>query len=125
MSERKVGHISEILEDRPFLVETEGFAIGIVRVKDRLYGFENRCCHQGGPVCLGDIYGRMEPVLGPNNELLGERMNNEARRLVCPWHGWEYDLETGECVTDRNLKLKKIPVHRRGDEVYIEWEESP
>jgi len=27
--------------------------------------------------------------------------------LVCPWHGYEYDIKTGECAGDRKLKLRK------------------
>ena len=36
--------------------------------------------------------------------------------FVCPWHGYEYDLKTGECVGDRKLKLRKFEVVKRGDD---------
>ena len=39
--------------------------------------------------------------------------------FVCPWHGYEYELETGQCVGDRKLKLKKFEVVRRGDDIYV------
>ena len=29
--------------------------------------------------------------------------------FVCPWHGYEYDLKTGECAADRRLRLKSYP----------------
>ena len=38
---------------------------------------------------------------------------------ICPWHGYEYDMKTGECVSDRKLKLRKYKVVEKGDEVYV------
>ena len=31
----------------------------------------------------------------------------------------EYDMKTGECVSDRKLKLRKYKVVEKGDEVYV------
>jgi nitrite reductase/ring-hydroxylating ferredoxin subunit len=39
--------------------------------------------------------------------------------FVCPWHGYEYDIKTGECAADRRLRLKSYKVVRRGDEIYV------
>ena len=34
--------------------------------------------------------------------------------FVCPWHGMEYDMKTGECVSDRKMKLRSYKVLRKG-----------
>ena len=39
--------------------------------------------------------------------------------IVCTWHGYEYDLKTGECIGDRKLKLRKFDVIERGGDVYV------
>jgi nitrite reductase/ring-hydroxylating ferredoxin subunit len=39
--------------------------------------------------------------------------------FVCPWHGYEYELTTGECVGDRKLKLRKYEVVRRGEDIFV------
>ena len=39
--------------------------------------------------------------------------------FACPWHGYEYDLKTGECIGDRKLKLRKYNVVKRGDEMFV------
>ena len=31
----------------------------------------------------------------------------------------EYDIKTGECAGDRRLKLRKYPVVRRGEEIFV------
>ena len=39
--------------------------------------------------------------------------------FVCPWHGMEYDMMTGECISDRKLKLKKYKVVTKGEDLYV------
>jgi len=43
----------------------------------------------------------------------------EEIHFVCPWHGYEYDLKTGECAADRNLKLRKFEVLKRWEDIYV------
>ena len=31
----------------------------------------------------------------------------------------EYDMKTGECVSDRKLKLRKYKSCKKGDELYV------
>lgn len=96
--------------------ETE---IGIFRVGGEFYAYENVCLHQGGPVCEGMILGRVETVLGEDRSVVEERFSEEKIHIICPWHGWEYDIATGECAADRRLRLRKYEIVRRGDEVYV------
>jgi nitrite reductase/ring-hydroxylating ferredoxin subunit len=39
--------------------------------------------------------------------------------FVCPWHGYEYDLKTGECIGNRKLKLKNYKVAVREGNIYV------
>jgi nitrite reductase/ring-hydroxylating ferredoxin subunit len=73
------------------IVQAGRRSIGVFRVGDRFYAINNYCPHQGGPLCLG----RTKPWVsssGPGEFVLGE----EEALLACPWHGWEYDLATGQ-----------------------------
>jgi nitrite reductase/ring-hydroxylating ferredoxin subunit len=73
------------------IVTIGGRSIGVFRIGDRFYGIRNRCPHQGGPLCVG----RLAPWArssGPGDF----RMEDEITLLACPWHGWEYDIETGQ-----------------------------
>jgi nitrite reductase (NADH) small subunit len=93
--------------------------VGIFRVDGGLRAYENRCRHQGGPVCTGEILGRYEAVLNPDGTIAGERFVDSEPRLVCPWHGWEYDLATGRSAADRRYSLKRYEVAVREGEVYV------
>ena len=55
---------------------------------------------------------QVEDVIGPDKTWVGQKFSDEHVNFVCPWHGYEYDLKTGECVADRRLRLKKYNVVR-------------
>jgi len=49
----------------------------------------------------------------------GMRFNHDEMHIVCPWHGWEYDLETGVMVADRTFRLRKYDVVEKEDGIYV------
>lgn len=118
-SEVLVGTRSDFDEDGRRIISVGPLDIGVLRHDGRFYAYENRCVHQGGPVCEGRIIGRVEAVLAPDKTLVKERFSETEIHLVCPWHGYEYDLATGECAFDRRLKLKRFAVVEKGDEIYV------
>lgn len=97
----------------------DGREVGVFRVHGRLVAYENRCAHQGGPVCTGVILGRCEQILAPDKTVLREVLNAEHPHLICPWHGWEYDLETGECAANRRYRLRSIEVSEHDGNAYL------
>ncbi|MGH2874313.1 MAG: Rieske (2Fe-2S) protein [Solirubrobacteraceae bacterium] len=101
------------------LISFGSIEIGVICHEGRFFAYENRCVHQGGPVCEGRIIGRVEAVLGGDKTLLGERFSETEIHLVCPWHGYEYDLETGECAADRHRRLRRYEVIVREEQVYV------
>jgi nitrite reductase/ring-hydroxylating ferredoxin subunit len=83
------------LEDFPpgdrRIVKAGSRSIGVFRVEDDFFAIRNRCPHQGGPLCMG----RLAPWAV--SDAPGQvRMDGPPRLIACPWHGWEYDLETGQ-----------------------------
>lgn len=69
--------------------------IGIFNVAGRFYAIRNRCAHQGGPVCSGNLLGTLRSPRPGEFEF-----DSSKKLLECPWHGWEYDLETGQSWFD-------------------------
>ena len=43
----------------------------------------------------------------------------EGEVVTCPWHHWEYNVRTGELVTNPTVKLVTYPVHVDGDEIKV------
>ncbi|HEY1713975.1 MAG TPA: Rieske (2Fe-2S) protein [Solirubrobacteraceae bacterium] len=73
------------------IVQAGSRSIGVFRVGDRFYGIRNRCPHQGGPLCRGHLLD--DAVADAPGR---PRISENPTRIACPWHGWEYDLETGQ-----------------------------
>jgi nitrite reductase/ring-hydroxylating ferredoxin subunit len=73
------------------IIAVGGRSIGVFRVGDRYFAIRNRCPHQGGPLCLGRV------LDGAVSHAPGEaRLKDATPMLACPWHGWEYELESGQ-----------------------------
>lgn len=119
MAECLAGHVSDFGPTGRVLLEVDGTEIGVFRMGDGFYAYENKCLHQGGPACEGLILGKVEQPLAPDKTAGTERFSTQVLHFVCPWHGWEYEMATGRCAADKSLRLKSFEVVRRGDEVYV------
>jgi nitrite reductase (NADH) small subunit len=119
VAELLVGKLSDFDGDARLIVTFGDTEVGVFRRDGNLYAYENFCLHQGGPACEGVVIGKVEPVFAEDRSVVEERFSEKEVHFVCPWHGWEYDLATGECAADRRLRLKKYEVVQRGDEVYV------
>jgi len=86
-----VGRADEFPVGKFRIVEVEGREIGITQLATGEFrAVRNRCPHKGAPVCKGIIGGTWLPC-GVGEMVYG----SEGQVLVCPWHGYEYDLNTG------------------------------
>jgi nitrite reductase/ring-hydroxylating ferredoxin subunit len=86
-----VGRVSDFCDGDRKIVDVSGKSIGVFRVGGEFYALRNRCPHQFGPLCDGTLAPRA--VSGGPGDL---RMDPGPPLLACPWHGWEYDLATGQ-----------------------------
>ena len=77
--------------------------IAVFDVGGQLLAIDNTCLHVGNPIDDGFVQGRY---------------------VTCPWHGWRYDLRTGELMTafGRRPGLRTYPVRVEGDLVQVEVE---
>jgi nitrite reductase/ring-hydroxylating ferredoxin subunit len=118
MSEVAVGKLSDLPDGDYRIFSLDTIEVGIFRLGDRVLAYENVCPHAGGPVCQGKIFNRVEEVLAPDMKSKGLRFSKQ-RHVVCPWHGYEFDLETGCHPGDPRVRLTPIPVDVRDGEIYV------
>jgi nitrite reductase/ring-hydroxylating ferredoxin subunit len=119
MAEQYVGKIAEFKDGDRRIIFAGDNEIGIFRHEGQFYAYSNFCLHQGGPACEGLTIAKVEERLLPDKTSQGLYFSDSEMHFVCPWHGYEYDMKTGECVSDRKLKLRKYKVVEKGDEVYV------
>jgi nitrite reductase/ring-hydroxylating ferredoxin subunit len=86
-----VGKVSDFENGDRKIVDVNGKSIGVFRVDDQFYALRNRCPHQYGPLCVGTLAPRAVSA-GPGDV----KMDSGPPLLACPWHGWEYDIATGQ-----------------------------
>jgi len=119
MKEIYVGDVSAF-EERGRKVFAEGdLEIGVFRIGDAFHAWENNCPHMGGPVCQGRILNRVEEVLDASKASLGPRFVDEDIHLICPWHGFEFDIRTGTHPGDPGTKLKGFETRVKEGKVYV------
>ena len=93
-----VARTDEVPPGEARVVEREGLFLAVFNVDGTFYVSDNTCLHRGGP--LGDGF-------------------LEGGVVTCPWHGWQYDVRTGENVGSPNLTVRTYPVVVEGGQVKI------
>ncbi len=119
MTEIHVARASDIPHGERRVVTHNGTEIGVFHWEGAFYAYENLCVHQGGPACEGLLMHKVEDVLASDRTFKGQRFSKDEIHFVCPWHGYEYDLKTGECAADRRLRLRRFQVIDRSGEIYV------
>ena len=99
----------------------DGVEIGVFNVDGTFVAYRNYCPHQGAPVCRGRVGGTTLPS-APGHYVYGR----EGRILHCPWHGWQFDLESGEALGHRaRLAPVQVAVEDGMLVVYVPKKASP
>jgi len=108
-----VARVDEIPVGGRKIVDVSGYSIGVFNVDGVFVAVLNVCPHELGPVCLGRVGGTTLPSAP------GEyRWGREGEILACPWHGWEFDLRTGQALADRR-HLRLFPTSVEHGTVFV------
>jgi nitrite reductase/ring-hydroxylating ferredoxin subunit len=113
------GSSDGIPEKGRLVVDIGDRTVGIFRVGGRLFAYENSCPHMGGPVCQGLIIPAVREVLNDRQVSTGYAFDESEMRIVCPWHGYEYSIETGSHPAKESIRLKRVAVEEEGGDVYV------
>ena len=73
--------------------------IALANVDGKFHAINNVCFHRGGPLGEGELEGTV---------------------VICPWHGWQYDVTTGKLVTNPAVGVLCYPVEVRGEDVFVD-----
>jgi nitrite reductase (NADH) small subunit len=76
-----------------------GREIALFNIDGHIYALGNSCPHMGGPLGEGEI---------------------EDCMVTCPWHGWQFDIKSGECQNMPGDDASSIPLIVQGDDIFIE-----
>jgi nitrite reductase (NADH) small subunit len=79
--------------------EVAGKTICVANVNGACTAIDNVCLHMGGPLGQGSV---------------------ENGKVVCPWHGWEYDAQTGALEGDPKTKIDVYPLKVENGDVLVD-----
>lgn len=115
MTAHRVALASEVAIGCPILVSLAELEIGLFRVGDQIVAWRNHCPHMAAPVCRGRVTGTWLP-----SAVYEYEPGLDGQVLQCPWHGWEFDLLSGEhLAAGSSARLKGYPVEVRDGEVFV------
>jgi NAD(P)H-dependent nitrite reductase small subunit len=99
----RVASLKAIPENEGVLVEAAGQAIALFRRGTEVFAIGDSCPHMGAPLSDGYV---------------------DGNSVVCPWHGWVFDLKTGASMFDDEAGVPAYRVVVEGDDVYVELAEA-
>jgi 3-phenylpropionate/trans-cinnamate dioxygenase ferredoxin subunit len=95
MARHVVATVGEISPGASKLVTVKGREIGLFNVNGEYFALANKCPHEGASLCAGRLVGLAQSE-GPSDY----RLLRQGEFLKCPWHGWEFDVRTGQSWCD-------------------------
>lgn len=94
----RVGSVAALRGGQPLEASVDGKLVAVFAVGDGFVATQGICPHATGPLHEGEVEGRV---------------------LTCPWHGWQFDLDSGVCEEDPCLKLERYEVRIEGDDILV------
>jgi nitrite reductase/ring-hydroxylating ferredoxin subunit len=119
MSGTRVCGLSDIADGGRKVVDVSGLEVGIFRLGDDCFAYENTCPHLAGPVCQGKILPRVLEAVADDRTSRGRVFSKTQMNIICPWHGFEFDIRTGQHPTDRRVRLRRVPLQIVDGAIYL------
>ena len=113
------GRSDGIPDNGRLVVDIGDTTVGIFRVGGKLFAYENSCPHMGGPVCQGLIIPAVREIVNDQKVSTGYAFDESEMRIVCPWHGYEFAIETGSHPAKSSIRLRRVEVDENGGDVYV------
>ena len=93
-----MGTLAELTPGKAIEKRIMARRIAVFNVDGKLYGIESDCKHMKASLQKGKV---------------------ENDVVTCPWHSWQYDIKTGQCLTVNKFKLKTYEVEVDGNDVFV------
>jgi len=100
MAKYELCDLSELPEGTCKSFKVEGRGVALFNVDGTLYATQDFCRHKGGSLGKGELQGSI---------------------VVCPLHGWRFDVITGDCLTQPHCKkLRLFPTYIDGERILVD-----
>lgn len=117
--EIEVGVASAFSDPGRKIVDIDGVEIAVFCQGGEFFAYENVCPHRGGPACQGKMLPLVTEAVQADKTSIGREFSKDNVNVVCPWHGMEFDIRTGQHPMDRKYRLKPVTVRVANETVYV------
>ncbi len=121
MARYAIGPASEFPPGSHAVVKAGKIDVGIFNVHGELHALPNVCPHQFGPLCTGPVSGAMGCHAADGFAWVYE---HDGEIVTCPWHGIEFEIPTGRCLSSPRLHVRPYPVEVEDGQVFISTDRS-
>src|ERR1051325_3869535 len=119
MREIFVAREHEISDGERKIIIDDKVEIGVFCGDGAFYASRNDPPPQGGPVCQGKLMQGTEERLDADRRSLGIHYRAGSLNIVCPWHGFEFDVRTGRHAGHARMRLARYTGTARDGGVYV------
>ena len=95
----RVAAVSDVPPGSAREVMADDQVVALFNVDGVFYAMDGVCPHAGGPLGEGTLRGTT---------------------LTCPWHGWQFDVATGQNCLNRRTSHQCFAVKVEGNDVFVE-----
>lgn len=83
-------------------VVAENQVVALYCVEGEYFALDGVCPHQGGPLGEGDLHEEI---------------------VTCPWHGWQFDVKTGQSRASQSIHQPCFQVRVDGEDIFVRTDE--
>ena len=94
-----VADSADLAAEHAIEVVAGGLVVAIFRHNGSLFALDGMCAHQGGPIASGTV---------------------AHGCVTCPWHGWQYELDTGIQTVNRQPLQTTFPVRETAGKIELQ-----
>ena len=110
MRQVNIGSASEFADPGRRVIAFERFEVAIFKLDGEFFAYLNHCPHMGGPACQGKMIAKVEEVIAEDRTSKGMMFSKSKMHVVCPWHGYEFDIGTGQNQGNPRMRLRPAKI---------------
>jgi nitrite reductase/ring-hydroxylating ferredoxin subunit len=119
MPDVNIGPASSFADPGRKIIGFERFEVGVFKLDGEFFAYLNHCPHMGGPVCQGKMIAKVEEIIADDRTSKGMAFSKTKLNVICPWHGFEFDVRTGVHPGNVRAQLRKMAVRVDGGDVIV------
>jgi nitrite reductase (NADH) small subunit len=105
-----IGSAAEFSDPGRKVIALDRFEVAVFKLDGAFFAYLNHCPHMGGPVCQGKMIAKVDEIIADDRTSRGMAFSKTRLHIVCPWHGYEFDIRTGVHPGNARARLRKVAV---------------